>query len=453
MIRAALFCLLQATGASLGDLEPDLRALARPLIDGEVVPSLVVSWITPQAGTGSFGIGQLSREDPRVPDETTAFEIGSVTKTFTALLLARRVALGELALNTELSDLLPEDCRPPASTTPVRLVDVVTHSAGFPAIPTNLERDMSLFVVDYSVFDGDKMRSFLRGFESVTDPGQSFLYSNAGFGVLGWAFTERAESSLEELLRAELFEPLELKDTFIRITAERAKTLAPSHDPNGDPVPPANFATLEACGAIRSTAADMMRYLQVQLEPTGELASAIELTQTVNFRDPRGIAIGLAWQFSRDEKILFHDGQTGGQACFVFFNPSTQTAGLVLANGSTPRVAELGVRLMKRISGEAIEPPTIRVGVDLREEQLVPLEGVYLSLFGSAMQITREENRLYARLPRQAAFRLHPSAATEFFYRDIDAEISFELDESSTPARAVVLHQNGRDTRYVRRKD
>ena len=453
MISAALFCLLQTAGATSDGLEPDLRALAQPLIDGEVVPSLVISWLSPEAGFGSFGMGQLSREDKRVPNETTAFEIGSVTKTFTALLLARRIAIGELTLNTELSDLLPKDCRPPATTTPVRLVDVATHTAGFPAIPSNLERDMSRFVVDYSVFDECKMRGFLRGFESLTDPGKTFVYSNAGFGVLGWALAQRAESSFEELLRAELFEPLQLTNTFIRITAKRADTLAPSHDPNGDLVPPADFATLEACGAIRSTAADLMRYLRAQLEPSGELAPALELTQTVNFRDHRGITIGLAWQFSRDGKILFHDGQTGGQACFVFFNPSTQTAGLVLANGSTPRVAELGLRLMKRISGEAIEPPSIRIGVSLREEQLVPLEGVYLSIFGSAMQITREKNRLYARLPRQAAFRLHSSAATEFFYRDIEAEISFVLEEPGTAASAVVLHQNGRDIRYVRRKD
>ena len=452
MISALMLLLVQISGPATQDLEADLRALAKPLIDGEVVPSLVVSWLSPEAGSGTFGMGQLSREDPRVPGEATAFEIGSVTKTFTALLLARRVALGELALNTELNDLLPKDCQSPATTTPVRLVDIVTHSAGFPAIPSNLERDMSLFVVDYSVFDEDKMRSFLRGFESVTDPGETFLYSNSGFGVLGWALANRAESSFEQLLQTELFEPLELTNTFVRITDERAKTLAPSHDPNGDLVPPADFATLEACGAIRSTAADMMRFLRAQLAPTGELAPAIELTQTVNFRDPRGFSIGLAWQFSRDGEVLFHDGQTNGQACFVFFKPSTQTAGLILANGTTPRVAELGVRLMKRIHGEAVEPPTVRVGVSLTEDQLMPLEGVYLSIFGSAMEITRKQNRLYARLPRQAAFRLHPASETKFFYRDIAAEISFEVKASDAAASTVILHQNGREIRYVRRK-
>ncbi len=449
MLLASLLLFFPAQAETSPDLEADLRRIATPIIEGEVVPGLAVSWRMPDGERGFFGLGRISQEDGSVPGADSVFEIGSITKTFTALLLARRVADDELALSTELSDILPKDFRPPVSVTPVRLVDIATHSAGFPAIPTNLERDMSLFVVDYSVYSQEKLRRYLKSFEPLTTPGQSFLYSNTGFGVLGWALSNLAGESYEELLQREIFEPLQLSSTFIQIAPKHEAALVTSHDSNGDPVAPADFATLEACGAIRSSSSDMMRYLEAQLSPAGELKDALELTQKLAFRDANGTTLGLAWILAGDGKTYFHDGQTGGQACFAFFNPTDRVAGVVLANGSTARIADLGIRIMQRIFGQPIEPPSIRLPIAIKAEQLMPLVGSYSSLYGSVMRVTQDKDRLYARLPRQAAFRLFPISTTRFFYRDIDAEISFEFEEEQPSA--VVLHQNGREIRYQRR--
>ena len=294
------------------DLAETVAALARPLIEGKLVHGLSVGWIDADGNRRTFAAGQYSRDDTRTPDADSLFEVGSVTKVFTGLLLARAVERAELGLDDDLNTILPESYRLPATVPTVRFVDLATHSAGMPEIPDNLTRDPALFIVDYSGYDDDLLQQFTSAFAPSPPARSRYVYSNAGFGLLGWALARNAGMTFEALLKRDITTPLALRSTSIALADGDRKRLVPGHDPNGDPVERTDFGSLVACGGILSSTNDLLELLGAFLSETSPLAGAMRLTREARFHAPTGVGVGLAWHISLDRSTRFHDGQTGG---------------------------------------------------------------------------------------------------------------------------------------------
>lgn len=291
----------------------------------------------------------------RPVDEHTVFEIGSVTKVFTALLLAVMSEAAEVSLDEPLADLYPE-LRVPVRGRPLTLADLATHSAGLPRLPPGLLRQ-GLRQRDnpYAAFTDSDVARALESVRLRSDPGTRVRYSNFGAGLLGQALARRAGTPYGDLVRIRVCAPLGLADTDVRRSADQLARRAVGHDRRGRPVPDWDMDSLPGMGALHSTAADLARFLAAQLDPASTpLGDAIRLTQQPRLAAGRLGHQALGWMVSplprTDRRMLWHNGGTGGAFGFVGVEPGAGVGVVALTNTARP-VDPLAVSLLGRLSG------------------------------------------------------------------------------------------------------
>src|SRR5580700_6544253 len=150
--------------------------LVRRIDEQKQAVGIVVGVIEPN-GRRVVAYGKLANGDPRTLDGDTIFEIGSITKVFTSLLLADMVSRNEVALDDPAAKYLPESVKmPERGGKSITLLDLSTHSSGLPPLPGNFKpKDLLNPYADYSV---DDLYQFLSGYTLLRDPGSEFEYSN-----------------------------------------------------------------------------------------------------------------------------------------------------------------------------------------------------------------------------------------------------------------------------------
>lgn len=297
--------------------------------------------------------GHVSLPNGPRPGARTLFEIGSVTKTFTALLLARAVIDGDLTLDTEVGELVPEVRGIGRDGVPITLGHLATHTSGLPRahLPTVRGSVQMLRGRDpWAQITEDGLLRAIRDGKVRRTPGSGKpAYSNSGFGLLGIALSRHAGTGYGELVAARITEPLGMSDTLTRSgrDADQRERTATGHHRRRTPTAPWPLDGLPGAGALLSTADDMVRYLQAHLRPPpGPLGAAITLATTEH-----APGIGLAWQRPRSpgEPVLWHNGGTGGFRSVVGVRPRSGDALVMLANHA--RGVDLaGLRLLHRLS-------------------------------------------------------------------------------------------------------
>jgi D-alanyl-D-alanine-carboxypeptidase/D-alanyl-D-alanine-endopeptidase len=283
-------------------------------------------------------------------DGRTLFEIGSITKVLTGILLAEMAERGEVTIEQPVAELLPPEARVPGrGGRQIRLVDLSTHSSGLPRMPDNFEpADPGNPYIDYTV---DRLYDFLRRHELRRDIGAASEYSNVAVGLLGHALARRGGSSYEALVTARVLEPLKMASTKITLSADDRTRLAPGHTVNGTPVP--NWDLPEAfagAGALRSNADDMLTFLAASLTPPDgtALGRAMRRAQAAHYTSPDGRPAGLGWGLSilkQEHHVLTHAGGTGGYLTFVGLDPARRIGVVVLTN-SVPNASRIGLHLL-----------------------------------------------------------------------------------------------------------
>ncbi len=292
-------------------------------------------------------------------DVDDVFEIGSITKVFTASLLADMVARGEARLDDPVANYLPRAVRMPVRGRPVTLLDLATQPSGLPRMPDNFsQRDSSNPYADYSV---QQLYEFLSRYQLPRDPGAAYEYSNLGMGLLGHALALKAGMSYEQLVTHRILRPLGMKETSITLTKGLDARLAPGHDGEGHVVHNWDLPTLAGAGALRSTATDLITFMVANLDSTATPLSRT-LYQTHGERqatnDPN-LKIGLAWHIlSRPVgKIVWHNGGTGGYRSFIGFDPVRRIGVVVLCNNGNENVDDIGFHLLDETFPLKSPPP------------------------------------------------------------------------------------------------
>jgi D-alanyl-D-alanine-carboxypeptidase/D-alanyl-D-alanine-endopeptidase len=304
------------------------------------------SWFV---GSGTTDLGR-----PSPPLTDTIFEIGSVTKVFTATLLAALVEDGVVSLEDPVQEYLPSGVELPTRGPRITLADLATHTAGLPRLPRGFfVRSLQYRRNPYAWLTVDDLYAGLPETRLRREPGGRPRYSNLGYGLLGHVLAARAGRSYEQLIRERIAGPLGLADTAVSVPEAARSRFAQGHNRRGRPVPHWDLPAVAGAGALRSTVADLLAFLRLQLgdgEPA--LARAASLTQATRVRH-RGIAIGLGWTRgplpSTDHELLFHNGGTGGFRSFVGIVPATHTAVAILSN-SARSVDALGFRILEGIN-------------------------------------------------------------------------------------------------------
>jgi D-alanyl-D-alanine-carboxypeptidase/D-alanyl-D-alanine-endopeptidase len=306
-------------GPGEGDHSPADRCLA-PLVSRGNVPALAYAVVR----DGEAALGGFGGAGPR-----TIFEIGSLTKVFTALLLADMAERGEVRLSETAARYLP------GGTGPVTLADLATHTSGLPRLPPGLWWSALGHLRDpYAGYSEARLiRAAGRSLRASSRP-NAYAYSNYGYGLLGYLLGQAAGSSYQALVTERICAPLGLADTTFEVPPAARDRMAQGYA-RGQAVPGWHLGALAAAGGLHSTAADLATLLRVCLAgPAGTpLDAAIRETVRPRADIPSG-QIGLAWHLSvrGDRELIWHNGMTGGYSAMIAFDPVRNLGVAALAN-------------------------------------------------------------------------------------------------------------------------
>jgi serine-type D-Ala-D-Ala carboxypeptidase/endopeptidase len=274
----------------------------------------------------------------RALDGDTLFDIGSLTKLFTAVALADMVARGEMAMQDSLAKYLPPDVQvPDFAGKPITLLDVVTYSPGLPGWPSNtpaLSEDDKPFP-DYPT---EKIYQALAATKLAAAPGTQYVYSNFGYGLLGLALARRAKLGFEEMIVSRVCKPLGMDSTCITVPAAMQARVAPGHNSKHAKVTgwtlPEAFA---GAGAFRSTANDLAKFLEAAMgqRRTSLSPAFASLLVTRRPADRPDTRVGAGWFITsgHDDELVWKDGSTLGYTSFIGYSRRSRAGIVLLANG------------------------------------------------------------------------------------------------------------------------
>jgi len=413
----------------------------------------IVVGLIDDKGTRVVSYGSPSQNTEKTLDGNTVFEIGSVTKVFTATLLADMVERGEVSLNDPVSKYLPKSVKSPThGGKEITLSNLSSQTSGLPRLPGNLApKDQTNPYADYSV---DQMYAFLSGYTLTRDPGAQYLYSNLGVGLLGHILTLRSGMDYETLVRTRICEPLKMDSTRIKLTGDMRAHLATGHNGALQPVPNWDIPTLAGAGALRSTVNDMLKFVSANMGLVkSPLTSAMHRShQPQHETGTSGLEVGLGWHILKkfDTEIIWHNGGTGGYHSFIGFDKSRRRGVVVLSN-STNDIDDIGRHLLENQYPLAKLGAGDHGGVKVDPGVLESFVGEYQVGTGFVIKISREGDRLFGQVGGEEKLELFCESETAFFFKEVDVQVTFVRDASGQVTR-LVLHQNkiNQDAKKVR---
>lgn len=425
--------------------DAEIKAILQRRIDQQKQSVGIVVGIIDASGSRVISYGVLDRSRSRPVDGDTLFEIGSITKVFTAAALADMAERGELRLSDPISKFLPNSVKTPTRNGhAITLLSLATHTSGLPRLPNNLApADPSNPYADYTI---DQLYSFLSGYTLTRDIGAQYEYSNLGMGLLGHVLSLKAGVDFETLIKSRITQPLQMTSTQIQIAPEQRSRFATGHNSLSKPVSYWDLPTLAGAGGLRSTANDLLKFLAANLELTqSPLSATLQKTHRVQQQtDAPDAVIAIGWHVLKRNgtEIVTHSGGTGGFRSFIGLIQSKRLGVVVLSN-SENSIDDIGLHLLDRRNPLANPtPPKQRKAIQLDPKHYDVYVGRYELAPNFILTITKEQNRLFAQATGQVKVELFPETATQFFITEVDAQITFVTDKQGRTTQ-LILHQAG----------
>ncbi len=341
----------------------------------------MVIGLVDERGSRVLAAGKLDNGNRQEVNGDTVFEIGSVTKTFTTLLLVDMVQRGEMKLDDPVAKYLSESVKVPSRNgKQITLLDLATHTSGLPRDPSNLTPTRGLPENAFADYTVEKLYAFLSSFALDRDPGSKFEYSNLGMALLGHILELKAGTNYEALVVERICRPLKMNGTRITLTPELRARLARGHDQQGKPAPNWEFQVYDAAGGLRSTANDLLKYVSANIGLTqSSLTRLMEQTQAIRHKDTFDHGdTAMAWYargegFQSGMELLGHGGATGGYETFIGINKDQRKGVVVLSSQQGGLSAETigwlllkGVRLSQEIAiGLSAGTNAVGIGVGI----------------------------------------------------------------------------------------
>jgi D-alanyl-D-alanine-carboxypeptidase/D-alanyl-D-alanine-endopeptidase len=449
-----LFGLILSCATAFAQVPSDtaIRKILAERVGSENLGMGIVVGVIDANGRRVVAYGSLAKNDNRRLDGDTVFEIGSMSKVFTSLLLMDMTRRGEVALADPVAKYLPAGVAvPERNNRRITLADLSTQSSGLPRMPTNFNpKDELNPFADYSV---QQLYDFLSGYQLKRDIGSQYEYSNVGVGLLGHALALRAGMSYEALVRSRICDPLGMANTRITLTPGMRARLAVGHNASLIPVPNWDMPTLPGAGALRSTVNDLLIFLGANLGYV-KTPLAQAMADEVSIRRPADaldLQIAYAWhiQTRNGNSIIVHSGGTGGYRTYMGFDPKARVGVVVLANLTTSggpndigqHLLDASYPLLKA------NPPVERKEITIGPKTFDRYVGTYRLGPYALIPVSRAGDRFYAQLPGQPNLQVYAETDQDFFFKVIDGRLTFDFDPTVQQGAAtrVTIHQNGRD--------
>ncbi len=446
LTTSALALLLTLTAAAQSlPTDAEIRQILTDRVDKYQQSIGIAVGVIGPSGRRIITYGSLNQNDPRPVTGDTLFEIGSITKLFTSLLLADMVKKGEVALNDPLSKYLPPTVKVPEHNGhPITLVDLSTHTSGLPRDPTDPD----------SI---EKVYEFLASYKLTLDPGSRFDYSNLGVSLLGMALANRAGTDYATLLKSRILDPLSLNSTAITLSPELKQRLAKPHSFTLSTTEEFNIGVLVPAGAIRSTANDLLTFLAAELDYTqtplnAAMSSMFDVTRPMG----HGEQVHLAWLSEPQKRaaINWHNGATFGFQSFIGFDPKSRTGVVVLSNTHRSGVEDIGMHILNPKahlrSAKQLKPPKLPAEISVDDATLQRYAGAYEFVKGDFYKVTPVDGHLQMDGPPDPIDFYYPESKRIFFSKVFDGEVTFKLDSKGSPTEFVWRNSTGTRKLYKR---
>jgi CubicO group peptidase (beta-lactamase class C family) len=437
MLALAVSCYSTSGGQ---DLVGKIRSLAKPYVDSKTVVGLSIGVIKDsQSSTVHLG---KTKANGQLPNDETVYEIGSISKVFTGLLLGDAVSRGEVQLDQPAQELLPAGVlMPKGKTREITLVDIATHTSGLPRLSDNMP---SLTSDDpYADYTSKLAHQFLSGHKLRREPGAKQEYSNFAVSLLGHLLSQNAGKSYDELLTDRITGPLEMNDTHVRMTASMKARLAAPHSDFNTAATNWGFADMPGAGGIRSTTADMLKFAQACLKsPANATGKAIELAWMEHYSGRGAATMGLGWHFAGDGSTRWHNGQTGGYHSMLMVNRKLNVAVVVLTNTATGEVDQLAGQAIQMLAGANVQPRKFEAEKKVAIEKMKRLEGKYQLAPTFVFTVKVQDGKLMVGVTNQPTLQVFAKSETEWFYKAVKASLTFNLDKNGK-CQSLELFQNG----------
>ena len=380
----------------------------------------------------------------------STFEMGSVTKVFTGILLADLVESGKVSLSDPVQKYLPAGVKMPArGGKEITLLDLATHRSSLTRMPTNMRGSPNDAYPKYSI---PEMYAFLSEHELRRDIGSEYEYSNIAVALLGHVIERVNGKPYEQLVQEKILRPLGMRHSSTKM--ENVKEwLTVGHDERGLAAQYRGWEELPGMGALRSNAEDMLRFLAANVaEPTTRLHRVLRLSH-----EPRAVVaapnvdIGLNWQIQKfgTQRIVTHGGATQGFRTQITFDPDAKRGVVILANYPAA-ASDIAFHLLNPKIPLAGATVAERVQVDVAENVLRDYVADYEVSPTTSINVTLDNGTLYAQATGQNRFPIYPESESQFFSRTPNLQIAFTRD-SARKVTGLVVQQGGRD-RPARRR-
>ena len=351
---------IAAHGQSNATLPKEVVKSIEKRIELGLNPSIVIG-IVDKDGMHFFNFGKKSANGSAV-DEHTIYEIGSITKVFTAILLAQQEIDGKLKIDDLIKNYLPSQVKvPQRGTKEITFGNLSDHTSGLPREPDN--RTYSSPGNPYGdYYTVDSMYSFLSRYKLTRDVGSAYEYSNLAQKLLGYILALNTSLTYDSLMIKAIASPLGMIETKVKPDEDKKNNIAIGYS-NGFETQDNYCPAFPASGSIRSSTYDMLKFLAANMGLTQTpLQSAMNKThevrhdkgQALNFRMALGKAlglshtrIGLGWWINNGKKgdVIWHDGTTHGYLAFAGFVKETGKGVVVLSN-SREDIFDIGLHLL-----------------------------------------------------------------------------------------------------------
>jgi len=306
--------------------QEEIRSILEHRVEGERKSTGIVVGVVDATGLRIVSYPEALSGD-------TLFEVGSLTKVFTALLLTDKVQRGEAALSDPVAKFVPPGVKIDGSIT---LEDLATHTSGLPRMPSN-------FTAEH--YTREMLFDFVSSYRLTPDV--KWKYSNLGYGLLGQALAPDYQS----VIRSRITGPLNMVSTSVTLDGKEQSRMAIGHDDRLTPVPASDFGALAAAAGLRSSTNDLLKFLSAFLGYSKTpLAPAMARMTAVRRATPvPGLTNALGWEISMPDgwEIVWKDGITPGYSSFLGCNTKERVGVVVLSNTSTERgVSDIGMYIL-----------------------------------------------------------------------------------------------------------
>ncbi|HEX4603904.1 MAG TPA: serine hydrolase [Candidatus Angelobacter sp.] len=392
----------------------------------------------------AYGFANLEWQVPNTP--ATKFRLGSITKQFTAASILLLEERGKLKTDDLVKKYVPDA---PAAWDKITIFHVLTHTSGIPSFtgfPDYRKREAETMTPQQLV---DWFRDKPLDFE----PGTKWNYSNSGYVLLGYLIEKISGQSYAGFVQQNIFTPLGMKDSGYDSNSAIIERRAAGYAPGKNGPENAGFVNMTiplSAGGLYSTTEDLLRWEQGLFG--GKLLSTASLAKmTTPFKQDYAFGLGVSTQDGH--KAITHDGGIEGFNTSLIYYPDDKLVVAVLANVNGPGAGQIASSLGKVAHGEKVVLPSERKEITLPPQTLQKYAGTYELTFPNLtvpFVITLEDGKLLAQLGQQSKFPVFAESETLFFYKAVDAQIEFGMDQKGDIA-SLVLHQNGRDTKGVKK--